>query len=62
MTVAVGAALGLVDQRRLDIGQVSLLLGVAQLGEDLLLVRVSFVFERDHFIGSAQFRVSAAAV
>ncbi|TNN89407.1 hypothetical protein EYF80_000010 [Liparis tanakae] len=61
VAVAVGAALGLVDQRRLDVRQVSLLLRVAELGEDLLLVRVSFVFERDHFIRSAQLRVSAAA-
>lgn len=61
VAVAVGTALRLVDQRRLDVRQVALLLRVAELGEDLLLVRVSFVFERDHLISGAELRVPATA-
>lgn len=61
VAVAVGAALGLVDQGGLDVCQVSLLLRVAELREDLLLVRLPLVFERDHLVGGAQLRVPAAA-
>lgn len=60
VAVTVGASLGLVDQRGLDVGQVSLLLRVAELGEDLLLVRLPLVLERDHFVRGAQLRVPTA--
>lgn len=61
VAVAVGADLGLVDQGGLDVRQVPFLLRVAELGEDLLLVRVALVLERDHLIRGAELRVSAAA-
>lgn len=60
VAVAVGADLRLVDQGGLDVGQVPFLLRVAELGEDLLLVRVPLVFERDHLVRGAELRVSAA--
>lgn len=56
-----GRDLGLVDQRGLDVGQVALFLGVADLGEDLLLLGVPFVLEGDHLVGGAELRVPPAA-
>lgn len=61
VTVAVWTDLCLVDQRRFDLRQVSLFFGLTDLREDLLLLRIPFVFERDHFVGGAELRVPAAS-
>lgn len=59
--VGAGGDLGLVDEGGLDVGQVPLLLGMADLSEDLLFLGVPLVLEGDHLVGSTELRVPPTA-